>query len=211
MWETKVAPLSGALFGILLVASYVVDANTDFMPPEDEVVAYLADGPVAIMASAYLRLLAAAALVWFGGSLHRWLRGSDDDKGRLSILAMAGATLASALIAVGAMATVAASERMWTTGSIDPGTAAALFDVAGIAIGNGAPLGLAVMIGASGITALRSGLLPGWAGWGSVALGAALLSPYAWIVVALVIVWVPAAGLRIYRQAAHHPEGMALG
>ena len=211
MWETKVAPLSGALFGILLVASYVVDANTDFMPPEDAVVAYLADGPVAVMASAYLRLLAAAALVWFGGSLHRWLRGSDDDKGRLSILATAGATLASALIAVGAMATVAASERVWTTGSVDPGAATALFDVAGIAIGNGAPLGLAVMIGATGITALRSGLLPGWAAWGSVTLAAALLSPYAWIVVALVIVWVPLAGVWMYRQGSHQPDSVALG
>lgn len=209
MWESKVAPLSGVLFGAFLVASFAVDANTDFMPSEGAVVAYLTDGPVTVMASAYLRLLAAAALVWFGGSLYKSIRGGDDDRGRLSVLAVAGATVAAGLIAVGATTIVAAAERLSITGSVDPGAAAALFDIAGIATGNAAPLGLAVMIGASGTAMLRTGLVPSWAGWSSVALAVALISPYSWIVVALVIVWVPATGIWLYRQGSPKTEQLA--
>lgn len=211
MWEAKVAPLSGVLFGVLLIASFLVDANTDFMPPASEVVTYLEDGPVAVMASAYLRLLAAAAMIWFSGSLYQSIRHTDDDNGRLSLLAFGGGVTGAALIAVGAVAIIAAAERVWVVEAIDPGAAAALFDIAGIAIGNGAPLGLGVMIGAAGIAGLRTPGQPRWIGWSSVIFGLGLISPYGWIVFAVVAVWVPAAGVRIYRAGPRQQEMLVKG
>ena len=108
MWESRMAPLSGVLFGVLLVGSFLVDPNTDFMPAADDVVAYLADGPLVVMTSSYLRLLAAAALLWFAGSLYKSLRQIEDDGGRLSMLAFGGGAVAAALMAVGAASIVAA-------------------------------------------------------------------------------------------------------
>lgn len=211
MWESRVAPLSGVLFGTLLLASFLVDANTDFMPPEDEIVAYLADGPLRIMLGAYLRLLAAAALVWFSGSLYKSIRLIDDDNERLSLLAFGGGVFGAALIAVGAVAIVAAAERMWVVEAVDAGAAAALFDIAGIAIGNGAPLGLGVMIGAAGIASLRTPGQYRWTGWSSVIIGLGLISPYAWVILAVVLVWVPAAGLWIYRAQPRQQETVGMG
>lgn len=200
MWESRTAPLSGVLFAVLLIASFLVDSNTDFMPPADEIVAYLTDGPMRVMSAAYLRLLAAAALIWFSGSLHKTIRGFDDDSGRLSLLAFGGGVLAAALIAMGAAAVVAAAERVWMVEMIDSGAAAALYDMAGIAIGNGASLGLGVMIGAAGIARIRTTAGSPWIGWSSVGIGLGLLSPYAWAVLALVLIWIPIAGLWMYRE-----------
>lgn len=200
MWESRTAPLSGVLFAVLLIASFLVDSNTDFMPPADEIVAYLTDGPMRVMSAAYLRLLAAAALIWFSGSLHKTISGFDDDSGRLSLLAFGGGVLAAALIAMGAAAVVAAAERVWMVEMIDSGAAAALYDMAGIAIGNGASLGLGVMIGAAGIARIRTTAGSPWIGWSSVGIGLGLLSPYAWAVLALVLIWIPIAGLWMYRE-----------
>lgn len=211
MWESKVAPLSGVLFGVLLMASFLVDANTDFIPPADEIVAYLEDGPLAVMTGAYLRLLAAAALIWFSGSLYQSIRYTDDDNQRLSLLAFGGGITGAALVAVGAIAIIAAAERVWVVETIDPGAAAALFDVAGIAIGNGAPLGLGVMIGAAGIAVLRTPGQPRWIGWSSVIIGLGLISPYGWIVLTVVAVWVPAAGVWIYRTGRQQQEALVTG
>lgn len=200
MWESKMAPLSGVLFGVLLIASYLVDPNTDFMPPADEVVAYLRDGPLAVMAGAYLRLLSALALVWFAGSLHASIRRLDDDNGRLSLVAFGGGVMAACLLAAGAIVIIAAAERMWVVGTVDAGAAAAMFDIAGIAIGNGASLGFGIMIGATGIASLRAPGRYRWTGWSSVVIALGLISPYGWIVLAIVLVWVLATAIWIYRN-----------
>lgn len=199
MWESRVAPLSGVLFALLLIAGFVVDPNTEFMPPEGDIVSHLEEGPVRVMTAAYLGLLAAVALVWFSGSIYKSMRRIDDDGGRLSALALTGGVFASALLAVGGVATVAAAERVWIAGSIEPGAAAALFDISAIAIGNGAPFGLAVLIGAAAIASLRTEGQYRWTGWVSLLIALGLVSPYGWAVLAVALLWVLVAGIWIYR------------
>lgn len=199
MWESRVAPLSGVLFALLLIAGFVVDPNTEFMPPEGDIVAHLQEGPVRVMTAAYLGLLAAVALVWFSGTIYKSIRRIDDDGGRLSALALAGGVFASALLAVGGVATIAAAERVWVTGVIEPGAAASLLDIAGIAIGNGAPVGLAVLIGASAIASLRTEGPYRWTGWASLLIALGLVSPYGWVVLAVAVLWVLAAAIWMYR------------
>lgn len=200
MWESRVAPLSGALFAILLVASYLVDLNPDFMPPESEVVARIQSGPVRVMTAGYLVTLAAAALAWFSGSGYRALRRLDDDAGRLSVVALAGGVLASSLLAVGGVAVIAAAERISASPTIDPGVGAVLIDLSGVAIGNGAPIGLAVAIAASGIVSLRSGHRFRWFGWVSVLVALGLVSPFGWAVLAAAVLWVPVAAVWLFRS-----------
>ena len=206
MWESRVAPVSGVLFAVFLLGSFLMDPNTDFMPPPDEVVAYLADGPLVVMTAAYVRLLAAAALIWFAGSLYKSLKEIEDDDGRLSLLAFGGALVGASMLALASVAIVAAAERVWITESIEPGAAASLFDVASIAVGNAAPIGLGVMIGAAGIAKLRTSEVSRWAGWTSVVIALGLISPYAWIVIATALVWVPLVGVSIYRNQANERE-----
>lgn len=200
MWESKVSALSGPLFAILLIAGFVVNPSTDFMPPEGDAVRYFQDDPTRIMIGAYLGLFAAAALIWFSGSLYRSVRALDDDAGRLSLLAFGGGVAASALFAVGSMATIAAAERVWMFETIQPGAAAALFDLAGIATGNGAPMGLGISLIAAGVALGRTKSRHRWASRVGILIGLGLLSPYAWAVMALGILWVAVAGVWIYRS-----------
>lgn len=204
MWESRVAPLSGVLFGVLLIASYLVDPNADFMPPPGDIVSHIQDGPLSVMLGGYLRMLAAAGLVWFAGSLHRSVQRLGDS--RLAQLAFGGGVMAASLIAIGSAATVAAAERMVVTDSIDPGAAAALFDLAGIAVGNAAPLGFAILIGAAGIAILRSSGSNSWIGWASIIIALGLLSPYGWVLLAAILVWIPAAGIWLYRSESEQPQ-----
>lgn len=199
MSESRLAPLSGVLFAAFVVVGFSIDANTEFMPPEAEIVAHLQEGPLRVMVGAYMNFLAAAALLWFSGSIGRALRRLDDDGGRLAGIATAGTVFASAMLAVGATGIVAAAERMWVNGSIEPGAAAGLFDVAGIVMGNGAPIGLAALFAATGVVMLRSEGMSRVLAWGSILLALGLLSPFGWVAMLLGILWVPAAGIWIYR------------
>ncbi len=107
---------------------------------------------------------------------------------------------ASSLLAVGAVALIAAAERVAITGVIDPGAAAALFDVSGIAVGNGAPIGMAALIGAWGVGALMNGQRPRWHSVAGLLIAAGLLSPFAWVALAGVLVWASAEGIAISRE-----------
>lgn len=200
MWESRVAPLSGVLFAVFLAVGVAIGGNTAFMPSEDTVIAYFADSPTGVMVGAYFGLLAAAALVWFGGSLWASMRRFDDDGSRLSLLAFGGGVLAAGFLVVGEVVLLAGAERMSIVESLDPGAAAALFDISAIALGNAVPIGLAVLIGAAGLASIRSSSQYRWAGWVSILIALGLLSPFGWAALAAAIVWVPVAAIWIYRS-----------
>lgn len=199
MWEARYAPLSGVLFGVLLAAGFLIDPNTDFMPAEPEAVAYFHDAPLRIMVASYLGLLAAAALIWFSASLAASLRGIDDDDGRLSRLAFGGGVMAAVMLAVGEIAIITAAERVWVAESIDAAAATTLFDLSGIAFGNGAPIGFALLIGSAAVVAIRSRIPMRWPAWTSLVIAVALISPYGWAALAAVLIWTPVAGIVIFR------------
>ena len=92
------------------------------------------------------------------------------------------------------------AERAGLHGAIDPGGAAVLFDIASGGVGTFASFGFAALIGAYAIVALRSGSQPGWLTWSSLVLAVGLLSPVNWVVIGLVVVWVPVVAIRLYRE-----------
>lgn len=201
MRESRYAPLTGVLFVALLVVGFVIDPNTDFMPGEQDVVAHFAAHPLRIMIASYVGLLAAAALLWFSGSVRAALGRQDDDGGRLGVLAFGGGVLASALLALGNVTTMAAAERVRINGVIDPGAAASLFDVSGIALGNGVPIGLGVLVAASAVVALRS---PGSSRPRAITglvIAAALLSPFGWVALVGGIAWIAVMSVSMMRPA----------
>ena len=205
MSEMRLAPLSGVLFGLLLLGSFLITGNAEFMPPAQEAVMFYQTGPRRVMVGAYLMLLACGALVWFTASIFRSLQDREDDRGRLSVVAASGGGLAAAMLLLGATAAFAAAERTWIVGAIDPSAAATMFDFSGIAFGTAAPIGFGLLIGSTGLVVLRSGTVPRWVGWFSLLTALGLFSPFAWALVAITLVWVPAAGVWIYRtESTHH-------
>lgn len=197
MREARLAPLSGVVFVVLLVTAALVIGNFDFMPPAGEVADFYQNDSTRIMTGAYLGLLATVFLLWFSGSIYSSLHRGESGSGRLAVSAFGGGVFASGLIALGFVATIAGAERAMLRGPIDPDAAAALFDLASLSA-SGAAFGFAAMLGAFAIAGSWPGF-PRWLTWASGVIAVGLLSPVNYIVLSLVVLWVPVVGIILYR------------
>ena len=63
-------------------------------------------------------------------------------------------------------------------------------------------VGLAVWIGATGIAAIRTDLLPHWLGWASVAIAAGLMTPLHGPLEGIALVWIVMASVLLYRRTS---------
>ncbi|MFQ5522579.1 MAG: hypothetical protein ACE5F5_03260 [Acidimicrobiia bacterium] len=202
MWESKAAPLSGLAAVVLLVVSALIANNYEFMPPAQDVAAYYTSGSARIMTAGYVGLLAAFFFLWFGGSVYAFLDGSDR---RLALLAVGGSVFASAMMALGYLTMIGGAERAGLQPPIDPGAAAALFDLSGLAVGTGGALGLGALIGAYGLSRLRdeSGRTGNWI---SILIALGLISPVGWAVIGVGVLWVAVMSVQLYRRvSAYEP------
>lgn len=89
-----------------------------------------------------------------------------------------------------------ASTRAGAEGWIGADAATVLYDLGSAASGNLVPLGIAVLIGTSGLANRRASLFPRWFAW--VSLGLALLlvtTPLGWVFLLLGVLWVVLAGV----------------
>ena len=155
-----------------------------------------------------VELLGFVFFAFFLGSLWTCLRSAEGEGDWLSAAAFGGGLVALAvkLASVAPVLAVRAGEGM------DPGIAKALIAM------NGASfvitfLPLAVMLGATAIVALRTGVLPKWLGWGAAvvafgllgALAAAIVSPSppGWVFLPMLLfaLWIAATSIALIRRA----------
>ena len=167
----------GAAAGVLFVVLVVVGALIGGSPPSPDdsvrkIATYYTDHTAAIKTGAFLTGLGGAAFLWFLGSLWSTLRRSEDTR-RLATIATGGG------IAFALNATVAlAIDSTGATAGVNPKFIYLLSGTVG-GMGN---FGIAVLVAATGVAALRTGVFPAPLGWASlvIALG--------WIVGGLVVV-----------------------
>jgi hypothetical protein len=175
----------GAAAGVLFVVLVVVGALIAGSPPSPDdsvrkIATYYEDHTAAIKAGAFLTGLGGAAFLWFLGSLWSALRRSDDTR-RLATIATGGGIvgLILALTSFALNATVAlAVDSTGATASVNPKF---IYLLSG-AVGGMGNFGIAVLVAATGVAALRTGVFPAPLGWASlvIALG--------WIVSGLALV-----------------------
>jgi hypothetical protein len=103
------------------------------------------------------------------------------------------------MMAVGYLTMMAGAERAGLQPPIDPGAAATLFDLSGLAVGTGGALGLAALIAAYGLARYRddSARAGRWIGL-LIALG--LISPIGYVVIGLAVIWVGVVSIQLYRR-----------
>ena len=175
----------GAAAGVLFVVLVVVGALIAGSPPSPDdsvrkIATYYEDHTATIKAGAFLTGLGGAAFLWFLGSLWSALRRSEDTR-RLATIATGGGIvgLILALTSFALNATVAlAVDSTGATASVNPKF---IYLLSG-AVGGMGNFGIAVLVAATGVAALRTGVFPAPLGWASlvIALG--------WIVSGLVLV-----------------------
>jgi preprotein translocase subunit YajC len=174
----------GAAAGLLFVVLVVVGALISGAPPSPddsvrEIADYYEDHTGSIKVGAFLTGLAAVAFLWFLGSLWSTLRRSEDTR-RLATIATGGGIvgLITAITGFALNATVAlAIDSTGATASVNPKF---IYLLAGT-IGGMGNFGVAALVAATGIAALRTGVFPPALGWASlvIALG--------WVVGGLVV------------------------
>lgn len=200
-WERWVS-LTGAVFAILLVVSFVVSGET---PGADdsvqEVVSFYSDNESQVMISAILSALSAVFFLFFIGSLGSVLRSAEGATGGLSAVARAGGTVAAVgiLIFAGLMFTLgdaADTLEPEATQTLNALNADFFFPLAG---------GLATLLLATGLGAVRTRALPGWLGWAALVIGVATFTPLGFFAFLASILWVLVASLFLAFGRAGRP------
>jgi hypothetical protein len=165
-----IAPLALGLAGLVVLEGPADRPELD--APPQVILNYFGDRDTVILGS-FLLMLAAAAFIWFVGFLRVALRHAEKGDGRLSAIAYGGGLLAAAMMLI-----VPASNLFGALYAdlLSPATAQ-MFYLFGDVFLYPAGMAAAVLIGATGLLALRTKVLPRWLGWASLVLALWLVIP----------------------------------
>ena len=180
-------PLTGVAFVVVALISFVVGGEPPGSDkPAREIVEHYTDNDTAIMIGTLLTAIAASLLVWFGAVWRTFLRSGPDQHDVLSMVAFAGTVVVAIGVAIDATIAFALAEG---AEEVEPTAAQALqmlFDADFMPM----VLGLNLFLLASGITLLRSRLLPAWLGWVAVVLGVIAFTPVGFFAFLVGALWI---------------------
>lgn len=194
----RLSPLSGVAAIAVMLAGVVLFNNYDFLPPAEDVADFLNSNPSRVYAGGYIASLSAFFLIWFAGSLRSVLVEKEGGTGRLATIAFGGAVAAAVVLGTSFVGILTSGLRAGAPGGITPAGAVTMFDLWGQLTGQLFPTFVAVFIMATATVSLRSKLFPSWFGWVSVVIAVGLLTPLAYVVLAVVLVWISAVSIWLY-------------
>jgi hypothetical protein len=201
-------PLTGVVFFVLLVISFIVAGEPkDATHPPQEIANWYLDNKDSAEIGAFIGTVAGAVLIFFAAYLRKVLSAAEGEPSMLPMLALIGLSIVAVGGAIDNMLVFATAERADDIPATSVQTIQAIWD------NDFLPLFLGVLVfnWAVGISVLRSGALPKWMGWAAIvfgvislagpigffgALGAAL-----WILVASILL-----SLRARRPVASAPS-----
>jgi hypothetical protein len=200
MQKRDLGSLTGALFVVLvLVAFFAVAGNT---PNGDasarKVVSYFSDHDTKEMIASVVLGLSAVPLLYFTAILRDRLRDALPERSVIPAFALGGGVVAAAGFATAATLHFALADY---AGDIQPAAAQAMN-----AIDNDFFLpfttGLAVLLLAASLGAIRAGILPKWLGWVGVVLFVVFFTPAGFIAFGLSGIWIIVASVLLYLRGA---------
>lgn len=195
----KVSPLSGAIAIALVVYGFILVKPMDYYPTPESAAEIFNQNPGQIYQGAKIGgFYAVIFLIWFISDIFKNLSQSTGTDSFIPAFALAGGIL----LAVGLMTAngilMIGAGRASRANGLSLESAVILYDLAQLFLSNVISLGLAMLIGATGLGALQTQLLPAWFGWVSLILAIGLLTPYHYIFEALGLIWVFAASVLLF-------------
>lgn len=195
-------PLALAGIGYLalgFLGSVVYGEGPDFVGDPGEIAAFYAEDPGSIITGDAIYLIAGLFLLCFVAGLRTALQRADGPGSALATLPLIGGVAGTALMMGAAGIDAVGALRADDRGSIEPATAAAIWDISGGLFGLAAPVAWAAAVLATAMVALRSPALPSWLGAVSVVMGLALLIlPIAYISILVMGLWAAIAGVVLF-------------
>ena len=189
-------PLTGLLFAVLLIASFIVQGDPKAADhPANEIRQWYLDNKDAAEASAFIGMVAAGALIFFGAYLRKVLDGAGP---MLSILPLIGLTIVAVGGAIDGLLLFGAAE------AADDVPAASLQTIQAIWDNDFLPLVLGVLVfsWSVGLAILRTGALPKWLGWWGIVAGVTTLAgPIGFVGAILTGIWIIVASIVLSMRA----------
>lgn len=200
----RVAPLTGVLAVVLVVAGVVVFESADTPGPESaptEYVSYFDSETGTIFPGTLLFALGILLFVWFAGTLRARLAEREGGVGRVSTIAFGGALgMAALLLAAIGTSISGAFILEEDDAQLAPAAAQALWHVGEGVFLMGWFMG-ALFLAATAIAALRTRLLPRWLGWVTLGIAVLLLIPWVgWLAfIFLMPLWILGVSILLWR------------
>lgn len=195
-------PLTGALFVVLIVVSFLVGGETpDADASAREVVKYWTDHDSENMIGSLVEALAAVSLLFFAATLrkttNRWVSDSV-----LPLVAFAGGIVAAAGIGVDASIRFAAAD---VAGDVDP---AVLQSFSALWSNFFLPMviGVAALVLATSLAGWRSGALPKWLAVIGVLIFIVFFTPAGFIAFLVSGLWIIVLSVMLWRRGARAAE-----
>ena len=195
----RIAPLSGAVFVVLVVVAGLL-VNKGDLPPAEELQAFFTEEATRIQVAGYLGVLSAVFLIWFAGSVRYGLRPAEGDTGRLSAVAFGGGAVGGGLVALVFSILAAGGNRGGADGGIGIDAATLTYDLYASVLGVALPVTLAALIGAASVVAFRTRTWPTWLAWISGILAVGSITPVSYIFSGLDVLWILTVSIWLFTK-----------
>jgi hypothetical protein len=203
-------PLSGIVYVVLFVVVLVVIGDSPAASdPDADFVSYYADSGNRNkeFAAFFILVVATMFFLWFVTDLRARLRAVESEPHGLSTLAFGSGLVSAAMllgavcVGVGPAVTRVDSDRF----TVDPDTVRLTGDTSMLLLVSSTMVA-AVLVAATSVLAIRTGVLPAWLGWIGLILALAALVAVFWIPILAYLAWVFVVSVvLIVRPAAPAP------
>ena len=171
-------PLTGLGFIVVGAISFIVGGEPKSADhPAREIAAWYVDNKDSVSAGAFIGVAAIVLLVFFGAYLRRILRAAAPDNEMLSLIAFAGVLLVAVGAAIDTTILIALSEAADDINPVGVQTLQALWDNDFVPLA----MGCILFLLGTGLSVVRSGVLPKWSGWAMIVLGVLGLTPIGFV------------------------------
>jgi hypothetical protein len=199
-----IALAMGVLFVVLIVVSVILSGEGKD-PAEDsaeEIAQYYSDNEGEQIAGAVIAALAMIPFLFFAGALRRVLYAAQGGSGSLPTVAWGGAVVIAAGVLTSSSLQLALADY---AADIDP-TATQALNAFLYDFFLPYPIGLSLLLLASGISAVGTGVLPRWLAWAAIVLGVLCLAgPVGFAAFLLGMVWILAVSALLAARARRGP------
>jgi hypothetical protein len=192
-------PLTGIGFFVLLIVSFIlIGEPKDADNPPPEIANWYLDNKDSIEIGAFVGVVAAAFLIFFGAYLRTVLVAAEGPGSMLPILVVIGLSIVGIGAAIDNMLLFATAEAANDIPPFEVQTIQAIWDNDFFPLF----LGVIVFLWSVGISVLRSGALPKWMGWAAIVFGViSLAGPIGFIGALGAALWILVASVVLSMRA----------
>jgi hypothetical protein len=167
-------PLTGVAFIVVAIVSFIVGGEPkDASHPAREIADWYIDNKDSVQIGSFIGVAATVLLVFFAAYLRNVLRAAAGGDDMLSLVSFIGLVVVAVGFAIDTTISIALAERADDIDPIAVQSLQALWDNDFVPIA----LGVLLFLWATGISVVRSGVLPKWIGWIMILLGVVALTP----------------------------------